>query len=120
MAATRSGGAPTSCRHGTAEQVYLLLRLALARHLTAPGEVCPVILDDAVAACDAERKRALLETLHAVSASAQVILFTHEEDVRDWAAQRLLTSQDRMTTLPPANAARERHAGRGSFQKALP
>ena len=106
--------------HGTAEQVYLLLRLALARHLTAPGEVCPVILDDAVAACDAERKRALLETLHAVSASAQVILFTHEEDVRDWAAQRLLTSQDRMTTLPPANAARERHAGRGSFQEALP
>ena len=91
--------------HGTAEQVYLLLRLALARHLVGPGEVCPLILDDAVAACDAERKRALLDTLHAISASAQVILFTHEGDVREWARRHLAAPRDHFATLPPPAAA---------------
>lgn len=75
---------------GTAEQVYLLLRLALAQHLTRE-EPCPLILDDAVAACDARRKQAVLDTLLAISESesVQVILFTHEEDVRGWARNRL-------------------------------
>ena len=86
--------------HGTAEQIYLLLRLALARHLVTDDEVCPLILDDAVAACDADRKQVLLETLHAVSARTQVILFTHEEDVRAWARERLSTDRDALTELP--------------------
>ena len=93
---------------GTAEQVYLLLRLALARHLAAPGEVCPLILDDVVAASDAGRKRAVLDTLHAISGAAQVILFTHEDDVRAWARERLSAPRDRLTTLPPAAVARRR------------
>ena len=86
--------------HGTAEQIYLLLRLALSRHLVAPGEVCPLILDDVVAACDVERKRIVLETLQAVGAETQVILFTHEEDVRAWARQRLSAPRDALTELP--------------------
>ncbi|MGH9046474.1 MAG: ATP-binding protein [Acidimicrobiales bacterium] len=32
--------------YGTAEQIYLLLRLALADHLTAGHDTCPLILDD--------------------------------------------------------------------------
>lgn len=75
--------------HGTAEQVYLLLRLALSRHLTKQDEICPLILDDVVSASDAARKRVVLETLLAISESPQVILFTHEDDVRDWADERL-------------------------------
>ena len=76
--------------HGAAEQVYLLLRLALARHLTkGRGEACPLILDDVVGASDSERKQAVLETLLAISESNQVILFTHEDDVLDWARERL-------------------------------
>ena len=86
--------------HGTAEQIYLLLRLALACHLVAPGEVCPLILDDVVAACDVERKQVVLETLQAVGAESQVILFTHEEDVRAWARQRLSAPRDALTELP--------------------
>ena len=74
---------------GTAEQVYLLLRLALSRHLTKPGETCPLILDDAVAACDAERKQVVLETLLTISEATQVMLFTHEDDVCAWARERL-------------------------------
>ena len=86
--------------HGTAEQIYLLLRLALSRHLVAPGEVCPLILDDVVAACDAERKQVVLETLQALGAETQVVLFTHEEDVRAWARQRLSAPRDALTELP--------------------
>ena len=88
--------------HGTAEQIYLLLRLALTRHLVAPGEICPLILDDAVAACDVERKQVVLETLHAVSESTQVIQFTHEEDVRAWARQRLSAPRDALTEIRAA------------------
>lgn len=91
--------------HGTAEQVYLLLRLAITRHLAAPGEICPLLLDDVVAACDTDRKAVVLDTLHAVSGSTQVILFTHEDDVRAWARQRLSAPRDRLTELPPAGAA---------------
>ncbi len=86
---------------GTAEQVYLLLRLALARHLTRPGENCPMILDDVVAACDAGRKAAVLETLWAISRETQVILFTHEDDVLAWAREHLSEPEDRVVVLPP-------------------
>ena len=86
--------------HGTAEQLYLLLRVALARHLTEPaGETCPLILDDVVSAADSARKRQLLETLLSISESTQVILFTHEDDVRSWAEERLTGASDRLTVL---------------------
>lgn len=75
--------------HGTAEQIYLLLRLALCRHLVVESETCPLILDDPVSACDAHRKALVLETLLAVSAETQVILFTHDDDVRSWGHDHL-------------------------------
>ena len=93
--------------HGTAEQLYLLLRLALARHLSEPaGEACPLILDDVISAADGERKPQLLRTLLSISESVQVILFTHEEDVRSWAEERLTGARDRLTVLAsePRNA----------------
>ena len=83
--------------HGTAEQVYLLLRLALARHLASQS--CPLILDDAVAASDSQRKHNLLETLLAVSESTQVILFTHEDDVYAWARGRLVGEPHKLIEL---------------------
>ena len=83
--------------HGTAEQVYLLLRLALVQHLTS--ESCPLILDDAVAAADSTRKRSLLETLLAISESTQVVLFTHENDVCAWARERLVSEPHKLTRL---------------------
>ena len=91
--------------HGTAEQVYLLLRLAMARHLTARNEVCPLILDDVVGASDGRRKRVVLETLLSLSESTQVILFTHEDDVRDWAQERLNSPDHRLHELERASIA---------------
>ena len=90
--------------HGTAEQVYLLLRLALARHLTTPEETCPLLLDDALSGCDATRARAVLETLVAIADETQVILFTHDDDVRRWAERRLEGPRHRLIDLEPPAA----------------
>lgn len=75
--------------HGASEQIYLLLRMALAEHLSAPNETCPLILDDPIATSDAERREAVLDTLLAASEFTQVVLFTHDADTRDWARRRL-------------------------------
>ena len=91
--------AATLLSHGTAEQVYLLLRVALAKHLAKSDESCPLIFDDATAACDNERKCLLLETLLAISNSVQVILFSHEDEVRAWAKRRLRTSRNLLVEL---------------------
>ena len=85
--------------HGTAEQVYLLLRIAMARHLSVEGEICPLILDDVVGACDTERKKQVLDTLRALSESTQVILFSQEQQVLDWARQHLQEPRDRVILL---------------------
>ena len=85
--------------HGASEQIYLLLRMALAEHLSAPDETCPLILDDPIATSDARRRKAVLDTLLAVSESTQVILFTHDRDTRDWARKRLSGPDGRLREL---------------------
>ena len=85
--------------HGTAEQVYLLLRVALAEHLTRRGETCPLVLDDVTVQSDAERTLAILQTLHSLSRERQVILFTQEDDVLRWAETELDEPDDRVVRL---------------------
>lgn len=75
--------------YGTAEQVYLLLRIALADHLTRGHDTCPLLLDDVTVHADAERTRKILDLLLQVAGSRQVIVFTQEEQVASWAHQRL-------------------------------
>jgi hypothetical protein len=86
--------------HGTAEQIYLLLRTVMAQHLTVPGEVCPLILDDVTVHCDAQRQVAMLCALHQLSAERQVIVFTQEDNVFQWAKQQLTTPRDGVISLP--------------------
>lgn len=74
---------------GTAEQIYLLLRVTLAEHLGKEDEPCPLILDDPTASSDAERRDAVLEALLAIAGERQVVLFTHDQGVRDWAEREL-------------------------------
>ena len=85
---------------GTREQIYLLLRVAMAEHLVVTGEHAPLILDEVTAQCDGERKRELLDVLHAVSAERQVILFTHDDEVATWAEAALVEPQDALVRLP--------------------
>lgn len=87
--------------HGTAEQIYLLLRLAMAEHLTKPGEVCPLMLDDVTVQSDAERTRAILSMLHTLSQERQVIIFSQKKEVVDWAIDTLQSPQDHVEQLFP-------------------
>lgn len=89
---------------GTAEQIYLLLRMALAKHLATSDETCPLILDDITVQSDGARKVALLDLLHAISRQRQVILFTQEDEVVRWAERALEAPDDRLERLDAPTA----------------
>ena len=74
---------------GTAEQVYLLLRVALAQHLTTTNEACPLLLDDVTVQADDERAKKVLDLLLSLSEDRQIVLFAQESTVAAWAAQNL-------------------------------
>ncbi len=76
--------------HGTAEQIYLLLRVVLAERLATTGETCPLILDDVLVQSDRARKRSLLEAIASISRGRQVILLTQEEEVLRWAQENVV------------------------------
>lgn len=84
--------------HGTTEQLYLLLRIALAQHLASVDETAPLVLDDVTVQSDAGRTRAVLDLLHRVSQERQVVLFTQEDEVVAW-AQESLGERDRVLPL---------------------
>jgi len=90
--------------HGTAEQVYLLLRAALARHLVGADESCPLFLDDVTVQFDRERKQAALVLLQAMAQERQIILFTQEDAVFEWARAHLVLPTDGIVVLDPAPA----------------
>jgi hypothetical protein len=75
--------------HGTAEQVYLLLRLALVEHLTAGHDSCPLLLDDVTVHADTARTNEILTLLGQVAEQRQVVLFTQQDMVADWARANL-------------------------------
>ena len=85
--------------HGTAEQIYLLLRVALADQLTRPGEVCPLILDDPTPHFDAARTVAVLELPHQLAETRQIVLFSQEREVLAWAEQHLTEPEHRLVRL---------------------
>jgi recombinational DNA repair ATPase RecF len=84
---------------GTREQIYLLLRVAMAEHLVTTHDMAPLLLDEVTAQADSERKRHVLDVLHELSADRQVILFSHDDDVVAWAADSLSEPRDRLIRL---------------------
>lgn len=85
--------------HGTAEQVHLLLRVALATRLTAGHDTCPLLLDDITVHADPQRTQRLLELLHELSAERQIVLFAQQPAVREWAGDHLVQPRDRLVVL---------------------
>lgn len=75
--------------YGTVDQVYLLLRIALAEALGDRKESAPLFLDDATVHCDADRTTRFLDLLLALSEERQIVVFSQEEEVRGWAERRL-------------------------------
>jgi uncharacterized protein YhaN len=85
--------------YGTAEQIYLLLRVALAKHLGKRDEACPLMLDDVTTHADRVRTLAILDLLHEISQAQQVILFSQEDEVLEWARTHLQQPADRVEIL---------------------
>jgi DNA repair exonuclease SbcCD ATPase subunit len=92
---------------GTREQIYLLLRAAMAQQLATTGETAPLLLDEVTAQADAERKVQLLHVLHELSSERQIVLFTHDDDVVAWAEQALHGDRDRLVRLRTPAAERQ-------------
>lgn len=61
---------------GTAQQLYLALRIALIESLDGLGPGLPVLMDDVFANFDPERKRGSIEALADLAVHRQVVLFT--------------------------------------------
>ncbi len=87
--------------HGTVEQVYLLLRVALAEQLVRPGESAPLLLDEVTAHADRDRTDQVLRLLLSVAQRHQVVLFTQQDQVRDWARTHLDGERHALRELSP-------------------
>ncbi|HVB14720.1 MAG TPA: AAA family ATPase [Candidatus Dormibacteraeota bacterium] len=72
---------------GTREQIYVALRTVLAKALSPKGDPVPLFFDDPSVSADDVRCIALLDTLKELSASAQVVVFSHETRVGAWATR---------------------------------
>ncbi|MDV3136665.1 AAA family ATPase [Mycobacterium sp. 29Ha] len=84
---------------GTTEQIYLLLRVTLSQVLSGGAETAPLIFDDVTTQSDAARTVAILELLHELSAEHQVIVFTQEDEVVDWAHEHVDPDRDKIIAL---------------------
>jgi uncharacterized protein YhaN len=61
---------------GSAEQLYLCLRLALASEFARRAESLPLIMDDVLVNFDPERARAVALELAKFSERRQILIFT--------------------------------------------
>jgi uncharacterized protein YhaN len=74
---------------GTADALYLALRLASLKHQLRHGHPIPLVIDDCLIQLDDQRAVAALQILSELSATTQVILFTHHRHLLDLANDRL-------------------------------
>ncbi|MDY0269780.1 ATP-binding protein [Trichloromonas sp.] len=72
---------------GTADAVYLAVRLALSRHL-ARGQRLPLFLDDPLVNFDGERLQETVGMLENVAREHQLIFLTHNESLLKRAGQK--------------------------------
>ncbi len=94
----RSGGgeqvAVTGLSDGTADQLYLALRLAGIEQYLDVSEPLPFVVDDILLRFDDERSMATLKILAALAARTQVIFFTHHQHMVELA--RLSIDEQRL------------------------
>jgi uncharacterized protein YhaN len=64
-----------------------------------------LILDDVTVHLDRDRKREVLETLRELARDRQVILFSQEEEVREWAECELVDEKDQLVVLEGSSIA---------------
>ena len=73
---------------GTAEALYLAVRLGLAGELTRRGTALPLIMDDVLVNLDPERAAAMASVLGEIARRHQVLFFTCHPSTRDLLVNR--------------------------------
>lgn len=73
----------TQLSHGTRDQLYLAVRLAVA-DLVADQVKLPLIFDDPFLNCDEHRLMSVRKALERLSGKRQIILLTHRSDLSAW------------------------------------
>ncbi|MCI7474059.1 MAG: AAA family ATPase [Clostridiales bacterium] len=73
---------------GTADQLYLAVRLAACKLVLPQEEPCPLVLDDALANFDDSRAALALECLEELGGERQILLFTCHSRERAWQQSR--------------------------------
>ncbi len=108
LRAQRSGGRNSIGRsemsEGTADQLYLALRLGSIVHHLEGRESVPLILDDILIAFDDNRSAAVLELLSEISQKTQILFFTHHRHLLELANKRLPEGAFRVHELSPGKA----------------
>lgn len=74
---------------GTADALYLAMRLASLEHQLAAGRAIPVVIDDCLIQLDDQRTVAAMKLLSNLSRRTQVILFTHHQHLIELAEAEL-------------------------------
>ena len=69
---------------GTADQLYLAVRLAACRLVLPQEEPCPLVLDDALANFDDSRMAQALDCLSQLGEERQILLFTCHSREKAW------------------------------------
>lgn len=86
---------------GTADQLYLSLRLAALDLKAGARHGMPLVLDDILITSDDERACSVLRALSDFAASHQVLLFTHHAHVLELAERTLPAGAFAVQYLPP-------------------
>ncbi len=94
---------------GTADALYLSLRLASLSHQLSHGPAIPLVVDDCLIQLDDARCVAALKALSELSTQTQVILFTHHQHLIELAQDHLAADAfhvHRLAGMVPVAASR--------------
>ena len=87
---------------GTADQLYLALRLAALQVQRQADRMMPLVLDDVFITSDDERAAYVFQALEKFAAQGQVMVFTHHQHLVDIAARTVQSGALRFHQLPKA------------------
>ena len=85
---------------GTADALYLAMRLASLDHQMSAGHTIPVVIDDCLIQLDDDRAVAAMKRFSQLSTRTQVVLFTHHRHLIDLAESSLDQSDYHIHRLP--------------------
>ncbi len=87
---------------GTADQLYLALRLAALELQRRPDRMMPLVLDDVFMTADDERSGHMFRALEKFAATAQVLVFTHHHHLLGIASRAVAENALRIHRLAPS------------------